>query len=139
LNFRPADRRPGHQDLLETGPIRLGICAGSHVLISLSGSVGALSLHHVGKPERQRPPIKAWHAMDRLDAARIDADVTTPRPPILLVEDTPSLQMVYRSILAAAGYRVVVAGTAAEGLAAFRTHAPHWSCCWTWCCPTATA
>ena len=54
----------------------------------------------------------------------------TPAPaqgtgaPILVVEDTPSLQTVYRSVLAAAGYRVVVAGTAAEGLAAFRTHAP---------------
>jgi Fe-S oxidoreductase len=29
------------------------------------------------------------------------------RPPILLIEDTISLQMVYRSILTAAGYRVV--------------------------------
>jgi two-component system, repressor protein LuxO len=41
------------------------------------------------------------------------------RPPILLVEDTLSLQMVYRSILTGAGYRVAVAGTAAEGLAQF--------------------
>ena len=42
------------------------------------------------------------------------------RPPILLIEDTLSLQMVYRSILTGAGYRVAVAGTAAEGLAQFR-------------------
>ena len=36
---------------------------------------------------------------------------------ILLIEDTLSLQMVYRSVLTGAGYRVAVAGTAAEGLA----------------------
>ena len=46
------------------------------------------------------------------------------RAPILVVEDTPSLQTVYRSVLGAAGYPVVLAGTAAEGLAAFRRHLP---------------
>lgn len=51
---------------------------------------------------------------------------TTPlsRPSVLLVEDTLSLQMVYRSILATAGHRVAVAGTAAEGLEQFRAHRP---------------
>jgi two-component system, repressor protein LuxO len=51
---------------------------------------------------------------------------TTPlsRPSVLLVEDTLSLQMVYRSILATAGHRVAVAGTAADGLEQFRTHRP---------------
>lgn len=44
--------------------------------------------------------------------------------PILVVEDTPSLRTVYRAVLAAAGHSVVLAGTADEGLAAFRTHAP---------------
>lgn len=43
----------------------------------------------------------------------------TARSPILLIEDTISLQMVYRSILTGAGYRVAVAGTAAEGLSQF--------------------
>lgn len=46
-----------------------------------------------------------------------------PRP-ILLIEDTPSLQMVYRSVLASAGHRVAVAGTAAEGLARFQEVQP---------------
>jgi DNA-binding NtrC family response regulator len=46
------------------------------------------------------------------------------RPSVLLIEDTLSLQMVYRSILATAGHRVVVAGNAEEGLAQFRTHRP---------------
>ncbi len=46
------------------------------------------------------------------------------RPSVLLVEDTLSLQMVYRSILATAGHRVAVAGTAAEGLEQFRAHRP---------------
>jgi two-component system, repressor protein LuxO len=46
------------------------------------------------------------------------------RPAVLLVEDTMSLQMVYRSILATAGHRVAVAATAAEGLEQFRTHRP---------------
>lgn len=46
------------------------------------------------------------------------------RPSVLLVEDTLSLQMVYRSILATAGHRVAVAANAAEGLALFRAHRP---------------
>jgi len=46
------------------------------------------------------------------------------RPAVLLVEDTLSLQMVYRSILATAGHRVAVAANAEDGLAQFRTHRP---------------
>ncbi|MCU0903923.1 MAG: sigma-54 dependent transcriptional regulator [Tabrizicola sp.] len=46
------------------------------------------------------------------------------RPSVLLVEDTMSLQMVYRSILATAGHRVAVAGNAADGLEQFRAHRP---------------
>jgi DNA-binding NtrC family response regulator len=46
------------------------------------------------------------------------------RPPILLIEDTLSLQMVYRSVLSSAGFRVSVAGNAAEGLAQFRSLNP---------------
>jgi two-component system repressor protein LuxO len=38
---------------------------------------------------------------------------------ILLIEDTASLQMIYTTILKSAGYAVRVAGSAAEGLAAF--------------------
>lgn len=38
---------------------------------------------------------------------------------VLLVEDTPSLQMIYRSVLTGAGHDVRVAGSAAEGMAAF--------------------
>jgi DNA-binding NtrC family response regulator len=41
-----------------------------------------------------------------------------------MIEDTPSLQMVYRSVLAAAGFTVRVAGTAAEGMRLFRTAPP---------------
>lgn len=44
----------------------------------------------------------------------------TDQPPLLLIEDTPSLQMVYRSVLTNAGHSVLSAGTAAEGLSAFR-------------------
>lgn len=40
--------------------------------------------------------------------------------PLLLIEDTPSLQMVYRAVLTNAGHSVLCAGTAAEGLSAFR-------------------
>ncbi|MCB1391470.1 MAG: response regulator, partial [Rhodobacteraceae bacterium] len=39
---------------------------------------------------------------------------------ILLVEDTPSLQMIYRAALTRAGYAVEGCATAAEGIAAFR-------------------
>ncbi len=39
---------------------------------------------------------------------------------ILLIEDTPSLQMIYASALNRAGYEVVTCGTAAEGMAEFR-------------------
>lgn len=44
----------------------------------------------------------------------------TDHPPLLLIEDTPSLQMVYRSVLTNAGHDVRCAATAREGLAAFR-------------------
>ena len=42
-----------------------------------------------------------------------------PRPNILLIEDLPSLQLVYKSVLIAAGHTVRVAGTAADGMARF--------------------
>ena len=45
-------------------------------------------------------------------------------PELLLVEDTPALQMVYRAVLTGAGHRVRCAGTADEGLAAFREMRP---------------
>ena len=41
-------------------------------------------------------------------------------PPLLLIEDTPSLQMVYRSVLQTAGYGVLAAGTAADGMRIFK-------------------
>lgn len=43
---------------------------------------------------------------------------------ILLIEDTSSLQMIYRSVLNSAGHEVIVAPNATEGMAAFRTHSP---------------
>lgn len=43
---------------------------------------------------------------------------------ILLVEDTPSLQRVYKSALRSAGYEVILANTGAEGLARFRETDP---------------
>ncbi len=44
---------------------------------------------------------------------------TGKTPPLLLIEDTPSLQMVYRSVLQNAGYEVRAASTAEEGLRLF--------------------
>ena len=44
--------------------------------------------------------------------------------PLLLIEDMPSLQMIYKSVLTAAGHEVHLAATAAEGLSAFTEHAP---------------
>ncbi len=44
--------------------------------------------------------------------------------PILMIEDTASLQMVYRSVLTAAGFPVQAAETAAEGLRLFRLTRP---------------
>jgi DNA-binding NtrC family response regulator len=44
--------------------------------------------------------------------------------PLLLIEDTPSLQLVYRTVLETAGHRVAVAGSAAEGLTAWRAAGP---------------
>ena len=41
------------------------------------------------------------------------------RPNVLLIEDMPSLQLVYKSVLMAAGHTVRVAGTAADGMAQF--------------------
>jgi len=42
-----------------------------------------------------------------------------PASALLLIEDTPSLQLMYRSVLASAGHEVRVADTAAGGLSAF--------------------
>lgn len=44
--------------------------------------------------------------------------------PVLLIEDTPSLQLVYEAVLRGAGHEVVSAGTAADGLAQFRALRP---------------
>ena len=46
--------------------------------------------------------------------------MTKSAPPLLLIEDTPSLQMVYRSVLQTAGHTVLAASTAAEGMRLFR-------------------
>lgn len=43
----------------------------------------------------------------------------TERTPLLLIEDTQSLQMLYRAVLSGAGHQVLTAGTAAEGLRLF--------------------
>ena len=40
-------------------------------------------------------------------------------PSVLLIEDTPSLQLIYRTVLQGAGYQVDVANSAAEGMARF--------------------
>ncbi len=45
-----------------------------------------------------------------------------PATPVLLVEDTLSLQLLYRSALVKAGYPVLTAASAAEGLALFRAN-----------------
>jgi len=47
-----------------------------------------------------------------------------PRERVLLVEDTPSLQIVYETVLRSSGHAVRIAGTAAEGLQAFRADRP---------------
>ncbi|PWE28872.1 sigma-54-dependent Fis family transcriptional regulator [Maritimibacter sp. 55A14] len=49
--------------------------------------------------------------------------MTGPHP-LLLIEDTPSLQMVYAAVLRAAGHEVKLAGTAAEGLDQFQALKP---------------
>jgi two-component system repressor protein LuxO len=49
---------------------------------------------------------------------------TAEPPAILLIEDTLSLQMVYRATLINAGHKVVTATTAAEGFALFLQDAP---------------
>ena len=43
---------------------------------------------------------------------------------ILLIEDTPSLQLIYRTILSGAGYDVRVASSAAEGMVQFQQSTP---------------
>jgi DNA-binding NtrC family response regulator len=46
------------------------------------------------------------------------------RAPVLLIEDTPSLLLLYRSVLTTAGHQVITAVTAAEGMTAFESHQP---------------
>lgn len=47
-----------------------------------------------------------------------------PQVAVLLIEDTLSLQIAYRGMLEAAGYRILVASTAAEGIERFTTATP---------------
>jgi DNA-binding NtrC family response regulator len=44
--------------------------------------------------------------------------------PLLLIEDTPTLQLVYKSVLERAGHAVVAAADAASGLALFHSETP---------------
>lgn len=46
------------------------------------------------------------------------------RLPILLIEDTPSLLLLYRSVLSTAGHTVITAASAAEGMSAFQNADP---------------
>ena len=46
------------------------------------------------------------------------------RTPILLIEDTPSLLLLYRSVLSTAGHTVITASSAAEGMSAFQNAEP---------------
>jgi two-component system, repressor protein LuxO len=48
----------------------------------------------------------------------------TRTTPILLVEDTPSLLLLYRSVLSNAGHQVITAASAAEGMSAFQNAMP---------------
>jgi len=57
-----------------------------------------------------------------MPAARAPAQGPTRR--ILLIEDTMSLQLLYRSVIAAKGYEVDVAATAEQGLASFAAARP---------------
>ncbi len=45
--------------------------------------------------------------------------------PLLLIEDTPSLQMVYETVLKNAGHKVISASTAADGLQKFKELSPN--------------
>ena len=44
--------------------------------------------------------------------------------PLLLIEDTASLQLVYESVLRSVGHRVISASDAASGIALFRKERP---------------
>jgi two-component system, repressor protein LuxO len=48
------------------------------------------------------------------------APVRAEGPPLVLIETTPSLQMMYRSVLTTAGHAVRVASNAADGFAVFK-------------------
>jgi len=52
------------------------------------------------------------------------AGAATAQGRLLLIEDTPSLQMVYQSVLASAGHKVRTEGDARGGLGAFRAETP---------------
>lgn len=54
-----------------------------------------------------------------MSARPVMATTRNQRPNVLLVEDMPSLQLVYKSVLMSAGHAVRVAGTAADGMAQF--------------------
>ena len=52
-------------------------------------------------------------------AATSSGRTSSGPPPILLIEDTASLRLIYKSVITGAGYKVLVAASAAEGLETF--------------------
>lgn len=50
--------------------------------------------------------------------------MTPATPPLLLIEDTPSLQLLYRSVLTQAGHNVLTASTASEAMRLFQEARP---------------
>ena len=52
------------------------------------------------------------------------SSINSARAPILLIEDTPSLLLLYRSVLSTAGHTVITAATAGEGMSAFQNAEP---------------
>jgi two-component system repressor protein LuxO len=55
---------------------------------------------------------------------RVNLTNRNPKTPLLLIEDTLSLQLVYRSVLLNAGHQVQVAATASEGMTKFLEFSP---------------
>ena len=121
----------------------LSLCKTAHELKGLAATIGAMTLADIAgrsnsaateKRPRLAPALcRIWRANAETAlrckpvggrANRCNRATQDGRNTLLLVEDTPSLQMLYATVLRKAGYKPMLASSGAEALTKFAEHRP---------------
>lgn len=118
---RPAVILAAGDDRIALGIDRLHGCATVVVqplppALPASPLVAGASLDAEGRPLLVLDPSGLAAAARRADAAEPAAATETPRPPVLVIDDSLTTRMLEQGILESAGYQVDVAASGEEGL-----------------------